>query len=106
MSGLGPQPSLLTDFLRATELAVDEVRNYLRGYADSTDEPVYEAVEVADRIDAILGLVEKIRRDLTAIERKIGPIPADVFGHASVHFHSGQSAIGQELARIARSGSS
>lgn len=70
MSGPVPGASIasqVADCLRATELAVDDASTHLREYADSTDAPMHEAVEVADRIDAITRLLEKIRSDLERI---------------------------------------
>jgi hypothetical protein len=45
--------------LRLAMLAVDEVRQHLREYADATDRPAWEAVQAADLLDTVAELLAK-----------------------------------------------
>lgn len=45
--------------LRMAMFAIDEVRQHLIDYADTTDRPAWEAVEAANLLDAVAELLAK-----------------------------------------------
>lgn len=45
--------------LRLATLAAGEVRQYIHEYADCTDRPIFEAVQVADLLDSVITLLER-----------------------------------------------
>jgi hypothetical protein len=86
---------LYSEHFRLAAHAANDACNHMRDYADSTDDPLPEAIEVADSLDAITDLLVRMTVLMERVEQAVVTGSAYVIETTLMPSYGGPRALGR-----------